>query len=270
MKLVKLRFFVLIPVLLFSFGISIAQPNLGVYPTILEYRLGTGQTESRTIHLTNNSANTVQFKMYLSDWIRDTLGGHQYFKADTLPQSCAKWITFDKNFIELESGKSTDLTVKLSMPEDADAIAKMRWTMLFIETVEEQKDIKEKGTQAAVRNVLRIGVHVYQTPPGLTEKSIKVYDLTPAPNTKNTFRLSCENTGKIMIECKSFLELDAIADGKKTKIDPVEFPLFPGQKRFVQFELPTTLPKGKYSALGVLDAGEDVSLEAVESVIEVK
>jgi len=34
--------------------------------------------------------------------------------------------------------------------------------------------------------------------------------------------------------------------------------------------MPKDLPKGKYSALAVLDAGEDVALEAVESEIEIK
>jgi hypothetical protein len=38
----------------------------------------------------------------------------------------------------------------------------------------------------------------------------------------------------------------------------------------VRFELPATLPKGKYSALGVIDGGEDLSLEAIESTIEVR
>ena len=126
---------------------TFAQPNLGVYPTILEYHLASGQSESKAIHLTNNSPDTVQFRLYINDWYRDTMGGHAYFRADTLPQSCAKWMSTDKNFIQLETGKSTDVTVKLSLPDDGSATDKMRWAMLFIETVEEkkndQKDYKE-------------------------------------------------------------------------------------------------------------------------------
>jgi hypothetical protein len=249
---------------------TFAQPNLGVYPTILEYHLANGQSESKAIHLTNNSPDTVQFRLYINDWYRDTMGGHAYFRADTLPQSCAKWMTTDKNFIQLETGKSTDVTVKLSLPDDGSATDKMRWAMLFIETVEEKKNIKEKGTQAAVRNVLRIGVHVYQTPPTITEKSIKVIDLTPVPKTTNTYQLLCQNTGKVMVDCKSYLVLNSMADGKETKLEPVEFPMFPEQRRYVVFELPKDFPKGKYSVQGVLDGGEDISLEAVENVIDVK
>jgi len=270
MKQVKLTLLAAIISLFCSVTAGFAQPNLGVHPTILDFRLGGGQSESRAIHLTNNSPNKIQLRMYLNDWLRDTMGGHQYFRADTLGQSCAKWITLDKNFVELEPGKSTDVTVKLSVPDGADATAMMKWAMLFIETVEEQNNVKEKGTQAAVRNVLRIGVHIYETPPTLTEKGIKVYDLMPVKNTNNVYQVLCQNTGKIMVECKSFIELNNLADGSQIKLDPVEFPMFPNQKRYVMFELPASLPKGKYSALAVLDGGEDVALEAVEGTIEVK
>ena len=35
-------------------------------------------------------------------------------------------------------------------------------------------------------------------------------------------------------------------------------------------EIPNTVPKGKYSALAILDIGEDASLEAIERMIEVE
>lgn len=269
MQRIKKAFLFTLLIFTSTFFSSFAQ-NLGVHPTTLEFKLSRGQSESQAIHLSNNSGKKVQFRLYLNDWLRDTVGGHQYFRPDTLPQSCSRWITFDKNFVELDTNKSADITVKLSLPDSANADNEMKWSMLFIETVEEQVNAASKGAQAAVRNLLRIGVHIYQTPPAVTEKQIKVFDITPVPNMENTYQMLCQNTGKVMIECRAYLELNALADGKKTKMDDVEFPLFPGQRRYVPFELPKDLPKGKYSALGVLDAGEDVSLEAVEKEIEIK
>jgi hypothetical protein len=244
--------------------------NLGVHPTTLEFKLAGGQTESQAIHLSNSSPKKVQFRLYLNDWLRDSVGGHFYTDPNTLPHSCSRWVTVDKNFVELEPGKSTDVTVRLALPDSATVSDEMKWSMLFIETVEEQKAVQGKGAQAAVKNLLRIGVHIYQTPPSLVEKSVKVYDLKPVPKVNNVFQVSCENTGKVMVDCRSYIELAALSDGKKTKLEPVEFPMFPSQRRYVVFELPKDLPKGKYSALAVLDAGEDVSLEAVETEIEVK
>lgn len=257
---------------LFIAGTNLSKAqNLGVHPTTLEFKLSGGQTESQAIHLSNSSEKKVQFRLYLNDWLRDTVGGHVYADPSTLPHSCTRWVTIDKNFVELEPGKSTDVTVKLALPDSAFAANEMRWSMLFIETVEEQKNLGGKGAQAAVKNLLRIGVHIYQSPPGLTEKSVKVYDLKPVPQAPNVFQLLCENTGKVMVDCRSYIEMTSLTDGnQKVKMDAVEFPMFPSQRRYVIFELPKDMPKGKYSALAVLDAGEDVSLEAVEKEIEVK
>ncbi|HRO43832.1 MAG TPA: hypothetical protein PL009_13430 [Flavipsychrobacter sp.] len=244
--------------------------NLGVHPTTLEFKLGRGQSESQAIHLSNSSPKKVQFRLYLNDWLRDSVGGHFYTDPNTLPNSCSKWLVADKNFVELEPGKSTDVTVRLSLPDSVTVSDEMKWSMLFIETVEEQKAEQGKGAQAAVKNLLRIGVHIYQTPPALVEKSVKVFDLKPVPKANNVFQVLCQNTGKVMVDCRSYIELASLTDGKKTKLDAVEFPMFPNQRRYVMFELPPTLPKGKYSALAVLDAGEDVSLEAIETEIDVK
>ena len=267
MKRLKLSILSSLLLLAGWFNIAEAQ-NLGVHPTILEYKLAPGQTEAQVIHMTNGSGKKLQFRLYLNDWMRDSLGGHMYFRPDTLPQSASSWVTVDKNFIELEPGQNADIVVRLTLPNDVSLSEEMKWSMLFIESVEEQTQQDVEGAQ--VRNLLRLGIHIYQTPPTLTEKQVKVIDITRSREEENTWLLLCQNSGKIMVECNAYLELAALSDGKKTRIDVNEFPMFPGQRRYVSFKLPPDLPKGKYSALGVLDAGEDVSLEAVETTIEIR
>lgn len=251
------------------FAASVNAQNLGVYPTTLDFRLTSGQSEAQIINLSNGSANKVQFRIYLNDWVRDSAGGHIYYEPASIERSCARWLTIDKNFIELQPGESTQLTVQMLVPSSPDAATEMKWAMLFIETVEENTSRNDKNAQATVKNLIRVGVHVYQTPPNATEKGIKVLDLKPNPEIANTYDLYCKNTGDVMIECKAYLEL-AAATGEQTKLDFIEFPMFPDQVRVVTFELPKNLPVGKYNALGILDAGEDLSLEAVESTIEIK
>lgn len=251
-------------------SLTVSAQNLGAYPTTLDFKLAGGQGESQVVNISNGSAKKVQFRLYLNDWIRDSIGGHAYYRADTLPRSCAKWVSLSTNFVELEPGQVKQVTVKLQMPDDPNAVKEMKWAMLFIETVEEANAAKNSSTQASVRNLLRIGVHIYQTPPTLSNREIKVLDLKPSAEGANTYNLVCKNTGDIMLECKSYLELSSLADGTKTKLEAVEFPIFPDQRRLVTFELPKNLAKGKYSALAVVDGGEDMSLEAVESQVEVK
>jgi hypothetical protein len=66
------------------------------------------------------------------------------------------------------------------------------------------------------------------------------------------------------------VEFTNLATGQKTKLPHYDFPMFPGHTRHVYFKIPADLPKGKYSILGVLDAGEDLPLEAVQKEIELK
>lgn len=265
----NLHFSAFLLLLTVLFATSANAQNLGVYPTTLDFRLSSGQSEAQVINLSNGSGSKVQFRIYLNDWVRDSSGGHIYYEPASIPRSCARWLTIDKNFIELQPGESTQLTVQMLVPATADASTEMKWAMLFIETVEENTSRNDKNAQATVKNLIRVGVHVYQTPPNATEKGIKVLDLKPNPEIANTYDLYCKNTGDVMIECKAYLEL-ASASGEQTKLDFIEFPMFPEQVRVVTFELPKNLPVGKYNALGILDGGEDLSLEAVESTVEVK
>lgn len=252
-----------------SFATTVNAQNLGVYPTTLDFRLASGQSEAQVINLSNGSGNKVQFRIYLNDWVRDSTGGHIYYEPASIPRSCARWLSIDKNFIELQPGESTQLTVQMLVPSTPDASEEMKWSMLFIETVEENVSRNDKNAQATVKNLIRVGVHIYQTPPNAMEKSIKVLDLKPNREIANAYDLYCKNTGEVMIECKAHLEL-AAANGEQTKLDFIEFPMFPDQVRLVTFELPKNLPEGKYNVLGILDAGEDLSLEAIESTVEVK
>lgn len=244
--------------------------NLGVYPTALSYSLSKGNSESQVVNITNGSDKKMQFKLYLNDWIRDSIGGHEYYEPNTHPRSCSRWLTLNKNFVELEPGKSAQITIKLTVPDSAGAADEMKWSMLFVETIEENTAQNSKNATAAVQNLLRIGIHIYQTPPSLTDKQIKAFDIKPVAGSDKKYQLLCQNTGNVMLQCKSYLELASMADGQKIKLDPIDFPMFPLQRRYVLFELPANIQKGKYSALAVLDGGEDISLEAVESVIEVK
>lgn len=252
-----------------NIALKVSAQNLGVYPTALAFSLSKGNSESQVVNITNGSDKKMQFRLYLNDWIRDTVGGHEYYEPNTISRSCSRWVTLNKNFIELEPGKSTQITIKLTIPDSANT-DEMKWSMLFVETVEENTAQASKNATAAVQNLLRIGIHIYQTPPSLTDKQIKAFDLKPMPGQEKKYQLICQNTGNVMIQCKSYLELASVVDGQKIKLDPIDFPMFPQQKRYVTFELPANIQKGKYSALAVLDGGEDISLEAVEGTIEVK
>jgi hypothetical protein len=259
----------LLPVLFIS--LSVSAQKIGIQPSILEFHVVPGVTESQVIRISNMSDAKVSFQAYLADWLRDSTGAHHYYKPDTLSRSCASWITTDKNFIEVAAGKSADLLVRLQAPLNPDEFKQMKWAMLFLQSADEQDsaDRKNKQFNTKIKELLRVGVHIYQTPPAVTQVSAKAVTLKPVEGEKNAYDFYMVNTGETMLQCKVHLALTNIETGKEFKSDMIEFPVFPDGKRTVRLAVPATVPKGKYSALAILDIGEDAALEAIERTIDV-
>lgn len=246
--------------------------RISLQPTTLEFSLGPGGNQIQTISVANLSDTKVAFQVYLGDWLRDSAGQHQYFKADTLRRSCASWIRLNKNFFELEPRQTTEVIVQMQVPIDSIAAAEMKWAMLFLQGVEEQ-DSASRFTQALrtqIKELLRIGIHIYQTPLNLNKKAAKTISFKELEAEKNTYELKMRNTGNVMLRCRSYMELTDVASGKTYKTAPVEYPVFPEGTRKVKFTLDGDIPPGTYSALAIIDLGDDVPLEAMEKVIKVK
>src|SRR5687767_13905696 len=155
--------------------------KIGIQPSILEFHVSPGVTESQVIRISNASDAKISFQAYLADWLRDSTGAHHYYKPDTLRRSCASWVRIDKNFIEVEPGKSEELVVRLQAPLDPAMFKQMKWAMLFLQSAEEQDstDRKNKQFNTKIKELLRVGVHVYQTPPAVTKTSAKAVTLKP-------------------------------------------------------------------------------------------
>lgn len=251
-----------------------SQTDKGVFvnPATIDFNLGAGQSGNAEITLINKLNKKTQFNIYLSDWARDTIGKHMYVPAGSLPRSCANWITLDKKFIEMEPNTVTKINLRLALPDSADVAKQMKWAMIFIETVQERQapGVGAKMTAAITTNY-RVGVHVYQTPVVVKNKDLQMLSFEAQPNSNDSvYRVVCQNTGDIQFRCKGFMELQNLDDGKKYKLEVNEFPLFPEQKRFVDFTIPATIPKGKYSVMAALDAGADMPLEAAQKTIVIK
>jgi hypothetical protein len=131
-------------------------------------------------------------------------------------------------------------------------------------------DAKGAKMKATIREVYRIGIHIYQTPLALKQKEARAISLEPDKNEKTIYNFSLVNTGKAMLECKARLLLTNLSNGEEIKLDETEFPVFPDGKRIVKLEIPATVPKGKYSMLAILEYDPDMPLEAIESSVDIK
>ncbi len=249
-------------------------PTKGIFilPAIIDFTLTNGQVAAKTLTVQNRTDSSAQFTLYMADWRRDSLGRHEYYGPGMLPMSCTDWITLDKTFIEVPSGGNIPITVTMKIPDSASSTKEMKWAMLFIEVVNEKKVFQDTGVSTAIIPIYRLGVHIYQTPPNLGKKEIKMLSFGQVKLAEDSLGLSieCENVGDVHLKGKSSIEFTNLTDGTKTKIGPDPFSVFPGFRRVINYKIPTNLPKGKYSVLAILDGGEDMPIEAAQSEIEIK
>lgn len=255
------------------FTLVVKAQQFAVHPTILEFNLPRGSIKTQVVQITNTSNKRQIYEISLGDWYRDSLGNHHYFRPDTLPRSCAGWISLGNNFVELPPNGVGTFLLTIKAPSDTAHYNGTRWAMLFVQTVPENTNLGRTGKnlRTMVVEIFRIGIHIYQTPPDLIDKEAKALSLVEDSTQQNTWIFSVANTGPTMLNCSAHLELTEVASGKTIKTDPVEFPLFPDGKRKLSIALPSGLEKGKkYSLLGILDYDPDKPLEAIEKNFEAK
>lgn len=277
---------ILLTVLLFIFlGIISHGQNLGdtsglkkakgmiVLPSIVSFNLSNGQSANREITITNRLPEKHQYKIYLGDWERDSVGDHKYSPANSISRSCARWVTISRDIVELEPDSSAVISVRMQLPDSAAAIEEMKWAMVFIQLVNEEKALKtEKDiTQQVVYN-FRVGVHVYQTPPNLKRVYLSMLSFKNIVHKKDSilYQIACLNEGTQQLKVKCNFEMTNLSTGEKTKLPQQDFPMFPGQKRLVNYLVPTGLKPGKYSILATADGGDDMPLQASQAEIDIQ
>lgn len=247
------------------------QKNLSVMPVTVSFTLDKGQSGTAKVNVINNLDSQQQFSVYFGDWERDSIGKHVYSPAGQGKHSCSSWLSVDKSFLEVPAHSTGSVTITLKVPDSVAAADMMKWSMLFFETIAERMPPRKSGkVETVVQRSFRIGVHVYQTPPAVVNKEVKILSFRQLESDKS-YRIVCENTGAVQLRCKASLDIQSLETGAKLSLESKEVPLFPEQKRFIDFTLPDTLAKGKYTIVAMVDPGDDdATLEAAEKEIEIR
>lgn len=248
--------------------------GMNVKPVRIDFHLQKGEGAIQPIYITNKFPTKVQFKARFSDWMRDSMGGHQYYPPGTLSRSIAPYASFNNDVVEIEPGETKEILIRIAIPDTAESmVSEMKWCLVFVESVRENRVLAPTdSSRTSVNTIFRAGIHILQTPPQMeAEKNLEMLSFSSLPDVENTYQILCENTGETQLDCKGYLEISSLATGEKVQTEPIRFPMFPGQRRYTNYELPEGLAKGKYTVLAVVDANEDdVPIQASEATIEIK
>lgn len=213
--------------------------------------------------VTNEGTDAVQVALHGEDWDRAESGENRFFPLGSQPHSCGEKLSIFPLSMRLEPGASGQVRVSAAaLADSADAC----WQIVFVETA---RPPRPAGAQRAILYVVRTGVKVYVERSGLP-KDGAVEDVAVAPHAPpnggrgaaavpaasqaRDLVIAFRNTGGVSLRTTGRVEFRRADNSVAAAATIAEFPTLPGARRDVSVTLPQ-LPRGKYTALAMLDFG---------------
>jgi hypothetical protein len=254
--------FFLMAVLLWVYVPVYAQSGIAASPMALSFDAGSGSTQTQTVTLSNPGDAPITMIASFSDWYRDSTGGIVYAPPSSLPTSCSGWLKiFPASQFILQPRERKEVTVMINMPSDGSAMSSN--SMLLFTQLNKQEATTKQGI--LINLAVRIGIQIYNVPQGVHKKEIDIDQFTDTlfkegDIVEKQLFLRLRNSGQLSAEGKASIELTNMGNGYKTTLPSILFYTLPGAVRQIKIPLSGTLPPGRYSAVALIDYGEDQEL----------
>ncbi len=260
--LFSLLFILLISPDLFS------QAGLSVSPPRSYFMLNEGETETKTILISNPSkTSTLELVVSFNDWEYDQKGNNVIKNSGELETSCANWLTVlpDSYFI-LGPGASYELQLQMNVPEQIGN-QQAHTSMMYITQINSEDAINEQG--ANIKISLRTGVKIYHRKPVPRNTSVEPVDYKYLSE-QNILELTFINDGNVWADGTINHLLINQNTGKEIQLDEQVFYSMPDDTRVIQIELPKKLESGSYIVSTIFNTGDKASVKMAELVFEKK
>ncbi len=244
---------------------SIFAQDFEVGPVKMNFIVNPEESQTKILSIKNHANFRNSFTISFADFIIDKDGNKQAIKKNSTKTSCADWITPEKTFFDIEPSEQIQIKITIHAPSD-DYTA--RWALMYIQTVKVQSsfDADKSSLGAGVNLSGRISVEIYRESTTKTESELKIKDLREMINEdfeNRTFVTDILNLGKNIANCKITFIASDLNTAEEIEFDPISLISYPGFLREVKFELPNTMPPGKYSFVALLDYGKTTTIKGV-------
>jgi len=237
--------------------------GVAVSPASMHLSLKPGTTTTKEITINNDTKATKKFSLNFFDFVAD-----QNEKPVGAPKNSkyamSRYINIVPSYVELKPYEKTKIKLIINIPDTADYSA---WTIIMVDQATDRPKLdpvqNDKTISMGVIPSIGFAVYVYQNPPNVKINNVEITSFSIANDkkdpTKKDFVMNIKNTGDGIGYTVAYVDLVNITDGKKTRLPNVSFNVLPQFSRDVIIKFPADLTPGKYSALGVVDFGnEDV------------
>lgn len=244
------------------------QARLSFGPMFMDFKAERGQSKTETFYIVNNKDIPYSFILSFQDFSFSGADSLSYSDPNTLKNSCADWITLDKEYVEVRPHTTQRVKVTMTVPDKPGIDELGRWTMLNV-TMQRATETSKKGNVSlAVKPQILVGSQIYYHAPN-AQKDIQLTAMEKMND--STYRVKCNNTGKAIVKCDISMELKDVNSDYKTRLLISDKMVLPGYNRFFDITIPAKVPRGTYNAVAIVDAkDDDVPLEATQATIELK
>lgn len=227
-----------------------AEVSISVSPIRVEHLVKQGEKGTDMITVTNDGTASTRLKVSIDDWALTKDGNPTFMKVERNPYSCAEWIRINPVDFRISPGQTKEVRYTVSVPEGIDD-GGYRAAIIF-ETV---PDITpgEKIKRVFLRGrIVTILYEVVGKPiPKGHANSLK----TKLKKDGIDFILSLQNTGKVHYRTKGTITVKDEKGERVFEIEIPDVPVLPESERDVRVNYEKPIPKGKYSAMAVVDIG---------------
>jgi P pilus assembly chaperone PapD len=241
----------------------IAQAGISVSPARVYFNSSAKGLKSQKIVISNPSDKPIEIGVSVNDWNYDTLGNNKIYDAGKLQTSGANAIKIiPGSYFTLKPNEQKEVTVQFNAAGLKKTSASFNNAMIFFTQLNPGQP--EKANGASIKVTVRMGVKVYYASNPDEPAMLDIVNLKDVSASTKSLALVLHNNGKIWADGKCKWELLNTATGIKTPLEEDGFFTLPGDKRIITHALPSTLPKGKYTATTVVSFGKNKEIKVAE------
>lgn len=247
--------------------------GVSVSPSSMHLNIKPGTTVAKEIRINNSTKQLYNFSIGYCDFEMGRNGKPLSLKQGEGKYGLSKYINVSPSYFSLKPGEEIKLKAVITIPDNEEALRAL-WTIITIDQVVDRPALDAtdhtKRLAMGITPSFGFGVYVYQNPPNVKINSVLIEKFMLQEKDGNRkIEMIAKNTGDGISYCTSYVELTNLKTGKQEKLQVKRFTILPQYFRDFFYELPASLPSGKYTAVGVVDFGSSEEIVAAEAEFEV-
>jgi P pilus assembly chaperone PapD len=260
-KFKRLLFFISILVLIPTFTFS-TEVSISVSPIRVEHLVKQGEKGTDMISVTNDGTAPTRLKVWIEDWTLTKDGNPMFMKAENNPYSCAEWIRINPVDFRVAPGQTREVRYTISVPQGIDD-GGYRAAIIFetVPDVTPGEKIKRVFLRGRIVTILYevVGKPIPQGHANSLKAQLKKEGID--------FILTLQNTGKVHYRTKGTITVKDEKGAKAFETEIPDVPVLPESEREVKASYDKSIPKGKYTAIAVVDIGKKELIGAETSFL---